>query len=161
VSASLRDAVPLAERAAYGVVALDIEAVDPHAGGYAWTAVGGSVAIAAGNAWHNAANPFDAVGLWAEPGHGGTAATDAAAFGKAVSGTKRAATGTEFLEPKDPPPDSLSAFRAGIHPLRAAPEVSVRARDVQDGIFHDLHLELPPLDESLHDFAEHVASAWE
>ena len=35
--------MPLAERAAYGV--LDIEPVDPWAGGYAWTAVDGSVAI--------------------------------------------------------------------------------------------------------------------
>jgi len=43
VNASLRDAIPLAERAGCGV--LDIEPVDPWAGGYAWTAVDGYVAI--------------------------------------------------------------------------------------------------------------------
>jgi len=42
------------------VAALDIEPVDPHAGGYTWTAVDGSVAIAA--PWHNAADPFDVNG---------------------------------------------------------------------------------------------------
>jgi len=74
VAASLRDAIPLAERAAYGdavpvserpgyVVALDIEPVDPYAGGYSWTAMDGSVAIAAANVWHNAANLFDLDGL--------------------------------------------------------------------------------------------------
>ena len=62
VAASVPDAVPLAERAAYGeraacsganpvserpgyVVALDIEPVDPRAGGYTWTAVDGNLLI--------------------------------------------------------------------------------------------------------------------
>jgi hypothetical protein len=62
VGASVPDAVPLAERAAYGeraacsganpvserpgyVVALDIEPVDPRAGGYTWTAVDGNLLI--------------------------------------------------------------------------------------------------------------------
>jgi hypothetical protein len=40
---ALRTAV--SERPVY-VVALDIEPLDPHAGGYTWTAVDGSVAIA-------------------------------------------------------------------------------------------------------------------
>ncbi len=56
VDAPLRDAIPLAERAAYGgaipasespdyVLPLDIEPVDPSAGGYAWTASDGSLLI--------------------------------------------------------------------------------------------------------------------
>jgi len=80
VAASVPDAVPLAERAAYGdadpvserpgyVVGLDIEPVDPRAGGYSWTAVDGSVAIGAPGAWHNAANPW---GVDDTAGWGGT-----------------------------------------------------------------------------------------
>lgn len=42
------------------VVTLDIEPVDPHAGGYTWTAVDGGVALAAPEAWHKATYPRDA-----------------------------------------------------------------------------------------------------
>ena len=51
---SVPDANPLAERADYGV--LDIEPVDPRAGGYVWTAVDGSLAITSMNAWES---PWD------------------------------------------------------------------------------------------------------
>ena len=53
-SVSVPDANPLAERADYGV--LDIEPVDPRAGGYVWTAVDGSLAITSMNAWES---PWD------------------------------------------------------------------------------------------------------
>jgi hypothetical protein len=43
-------------------VLLDLEPVDPFAGGYVWTAVDGSLAIAVPNVWHNAAEPFDVDG---------------------------------------------------------------------------------------------------
>jgi hypothetical protein len=48
--------------AAPGLTPLDLQPVDPHAGGYTWTAAAGSVAISAPNAWHNAAQPLDVTG---------------------------------------------------------------------------------------------------
>jgi hypothetical protein len=72
VDASLRDAIsaglgeaglreePVSERPGY--VVLDLEAVDPRAGGYVWTAVDGSLAIAVPNVWHNAGEPCDVDG---------------------------------------------------------------------------------------------------
>jgi hypothetical protein len=48
--------------AAAGVAVLDIEPLDPRAGGYAWTAVDGSVSIAAPTVRRNAANLFDVNG---------------------------------------------------------------------------------------------------
>jgi hypothetical protein len=47
------------------VAALEIEPVDPRAGGYAWTASDGSLLIGPvppALVWHNAANPLDVNG---------------------------------------------------------------------------------------------------
>ena len=41
---------------------LDIEPLDPHASGYTWTAVDGSLAITVPNLWHNTANRYDVNG---------------------------------------------------------------------------------------------------
>jgi hypothetical protein len=51
VAASLRDA-GLAGVSRRHVAELHIEPIDPRAGGYTWTAVDGSLAVAAVNAWH-------------------------------------------------------------------------------------------------------------
>jgi hypothetical protein len=65
------------------IVPLDIEPVDSRAGGYVWTAVDGSVAFAAPEAWHQAANAddgnavSDAVLRGGRPGGGVEVAFDA------------------------------------------------------------------------------------
>jgi hypothetical protein len=69
----LRDIAQLAFRvnatATAGLVALDLEPVDPHAGGYLWTAADGSLLISPAAMWHNAANPFDVNGDGAASAH--------------------------------------------------------------------------------------------
>jgi hypothetical protein len=140
VDAPLRDANPLAERAV-NFAPLDIEPVDPRAGGYTWTAEDGSVAIAA--SWDNAASPFDV--------------NDDQAY--------RALDVLAAINHRNAPPELVAEGEPGkftpaplaANSLMDKPQSSTE--HMQHRLLRDLEAKLPLLEEVLDGLADDIASA--
>ena len=147
----------VSERPDYAA-ALDIETVDPRAGGYAWTAVDGSVAIAAASVWHNTINPYDVAG------DGVVTSLDALAAGSCLN--------SPSVDVALTPAPLVTAYHSEVNDDRSCAALDIlmvinhlNAREpssdrVRDRLFGDLTTDLLPLETVLADLVGDVASAW-